>query len=303
MLVLAIPWLLVVLLFISVLLFILRKKLAGLLFLLICIGLNWYFECIPFRLWSINKQSEERSLKIMSFNIDGTDKDIINRAEKIVGIINETNPDIVFLAEFYEDDPDVLDTLLRKTFLYSTCEGGYFHYFYSKYPLSSMTKLNSSGNGSGVFKCKVSIYNDSITLYGCHLASNNYTVNKEYITPDSINSREDVKTYIKDIERAYLLRGYETDTLVKDMSEYYPILVMGDFNDVGGSKTIRTLESAGLKDAWWAGGFGYGATIHNPLPYRIDHIMYSEKLKLKKIEVISSEGLSDHDALYAEFSF
>lgn len=85
------------------------------------------------------------------------------------------------------------------------------------------------------------------------------------------------------------------------MSQDSPILLMGDFNDVGGSKAVRTLECSGFRDAWWKGGLGYGATIHKPLPYRIDHIMYSEQFKLQKIEVVSSEGLSDHDALYAEF--
>ena len=76
---------------------------------------------------------------------------------------------------------------------------------------------------------------------------------------------------------------------------------MGDLNDVGGSPTVKVLEDAGLSDAWWKGGFGYGATIHRPLPYRIDHIMYSDRVKLLHIEVVDSEGLSDHNALYAEF--
>lgn len=302
MLVLLIPWLFIALLFISVVFALFKKRLVSLILLIVCLGVNWYFECIPFRLWSINEQPEKRSLKIMSFNIDGASKDIIERVEDIIKIINDKDPDVIFLAEFYEDDLNVLDALLSKTFSYSTCVGGHFHYFYSKYPLGVMTKLKNSGNGSGVFKCKVAMFNDSITLYGCHLASNNYTANKEYITPDNIKNHEDLKTYIKDIREAYLLRSYEASALVDDMSKEHSVLVMGDFNEVGGSKAIRALENAGLKDAWWEGGIGYGATIHKPLPYRIDHIMYSEKLKLQKIEIVSSEGLSDHDALYAEFS-
>lgn len=301
MLVLVIPWLLIALLSISVIFWLFKKWLIGLLLLIVVVVINWYFECVPFRLWPINNQSEKKSIKIMSFNIDGANKNISDRAEKIIDIINNKNPDVVFLAEFYEDDLNVLDTLLRKTFAYSTCVGGYFHYFYSKYPQGVMTKLKSSGNGSGVFKCKVTMFNDSITLYGCHLASNNYTANKEYITPDSIKSHDDLKTYIKDIGDAYLLRSYEASALIDDISIDGPILLMGDFNDVGGSKAIRSLECAGFKDAWWKGGLGYGATIHKPLPYRIDHIMFSEQFKLQKIEIVSSEGLSDHDALFAEF--
>ncbi len=49
------------------------------------------------------------------------------------------------------------------------------------------------------------------------------------------------------------------------------------------------------------GGNGYGATFHHPLPYRIDHIFYNEGLKLKSIRKVDSQGLSDHDALVAEF--
>ena len=152
----------------------------------------------------------------------------------------------------------------------------------------------------GVYKSSVTVNSDTIVLYGCHFASNNYTADRQYITPDSINSCDDLKTYIRDICLAYNQRGREAQILVDNMSCDNNVLVMGDFNDVGGSNAVRTLENAGLKDAWWEGGFGYGATIHKPLPYRIDHFMFSSELKLREIKVISPNGLSDHDVLYSE---
>ena len=76
---------------------------------------------------------------------------------------------------------------------------------------------------------------------------------------------------------------------------------MGDFNDVCVSKPLKILEDSGFKDAWWVGGFGYGATIHHPLPFRIDHIMYNEGLELVEIKKVDSEDISDHDALLAKF--
>lgn len=78
-------------------------------------------------------------------------------------------------------------------------------------------------------------------------------------------------------------------------------IIMGDFNDVGGSSALRAFKAAGFHDAWWKGGLVYGATIHYLLPYRIDHIMYNDKLTLKSIRKIDAKGLSDHDALEAEF--
>ena len=81
---------------------------------------------------------------------------------------------------------------------------------------------------------------------------------------------------------------------------------MGDMNDVAGSSALRILGTLGYKNAGWKGGSGYGATIHSPVPYRIDHILYRQGLKglkLNSIKKIDAEGLSDHDALVAEFIF
>ncbi len=72
-------------------------------------------------------------------------------------------------------------------------------------------------------------------------------------------------------------------------------------NDVCGAPSMRKFKLAGFKDAWSVGGFGYGATIHHLLPYRIDHILYNDGLRLKGIKRIKSRALSDHDALVAVF--
>ena len=80
-------------------------------------------------------------------------------------------------------------------------------------------------------------------------------------------------------------------------------IIMGDFNDVSSSPALRTFQAAGFQAAWWKGGMGFGATIHYPLPYRIDHIMYNDRLRLKSIQKIDAKGLIDHDALVAEFYF
>jgi len=62
------------------------------------------------------------------------------------------------------------------------------------------------------------------------------------------------------------------------------------------------LKDAGLKNAWWEGGFGYGATFKQGwMRLRIDHIYYNDKLELKNIKVVETE-LSDHNMLVADFS-
>lgn len=302
MVALSIPYLLLISLIIAVFFLLKKKWLLFILLLFLIFIINWWAECLPFRDCFRSNATLVRTFSVMSFNINSSADDIEEKVCGIIDIINKKNPDIVFLAEFPDVNLKVVDTLMSKRFKYTTCAKWYAHCFYSIYPLGEMTKINVGNVCEGIFKCNFFIGKDSITLYGCHFASNNYSADKQYFSPDSIKGGDDIKTYLLNIHTAYDMRSYEASLIVDDINQKVPLLVMGDMNDVGGSKAIKILENAGLKDAWWEGGFGYGATIHKPLPYRIDHIMYSEKLKLQKIEIISSEGLSDHDALYAEFS-
>lgn len=87
---------------------------------------------------------------------------------------------------------------------------------------------------------------------------------------------------------------------------------MGDMNDISGSYTLRRIESvellrhgsAGLTDAWWKGGFGYGTTYHDhSLRLRLDYILYDEdRLTLTDVKEIDTDA-SDHNALVGGFRF
>ncbi len=303
MAVLSIPGLLLILLLVAVVLLLWKKRIACAVIIIILILLNWWAECIPFRLWAVNAVRGDRIVKVMSFNISGTATDIHSKALGLAQLIFSCDPDIVFIAEISNKNKPVLDSLMKPVYPYTAFTNGYAHCFYSKRMVSGWRKLeNDSVEHLGVYACMLPVDNDSITFYGCHFASNNYNEKQQYITPDSINNHKEFKTYMSDIKRAYRLRAGEASILAREVvMSKLPIIVMGDFNDVGGSAAVKTLENVGLEDAWWKGGFGYGATIFYPLPYRIDHILYSKELKLANIKVVDSEGLSDHDALYAEF--
>ncbi len=308
MFVLCIPWLLL-LLFLCSLLFICRKKrFIGCSILIIVYLINVWAKCISYRIWPITEPCGNKNIKVLSFNINGMSEGIQRRVPAIQEIINNNNPDVIFFAEFCEDDIALLDTLLKERYPYTTCgHSRIAHYFYSKYPLGASLQLRDKERDEiGSYYCTLHQGKDSILLYGCHFASNNYTKDRQYITPDSINSHDDLKAYIDDIKLAYEQREHEAEVIIdhlKENNRKAPVIMMGDFNDVSGSSALTILEKAELIDAWWEGGCGYGATIHRPLPYRIDHIMHTGTLKLKKIKVIQSEGASDHDALYAEFSY
>ena len=173
---------------------------------------------------------------------------------------------------------------------------------YSKYHLCNKVYLSCLNGGSSyIVECTVSMKGDSVKLYGCHLSSNNYSSSMEYITPSDVNSYNDMKYYLSNIDKASRLRELEANTIVGSFSEHDNVIVMGDMNDVCGSPSLRKFTSEGLNDAWSEGGIGYGATIHSPLPYRIDHILYNDGLKLKGVKIIDTSGISDHSALVAVF--
>lgn len=304
MLPLFIPWLLILLL--SIVLFFLykKKRLVAFLLFVVVIFLNFWSECIPIRLFAKKGKYNEEYLKVMCFNIEGSRGNLQDKIQRVRSFLRQYTPDIVFLSEFNEENPNDIDSIIGKDFRYSTYSQNLdSHYFYCNYPLLQSRRLvNSTGEVKGVYTCHSVFNGDTIELYGCHLYSNNYNKDLERIAPEDINDKDDLWNYFCNINAASIIRRDEVDTAVKEMkSAQRHIIMLGDFNDVGGSGCIRQLESIGLKDAWWEGGIGYGATIHHPLPYRIDHILYSGGLELKKVKVINSDSMSDHDALYAEF--
>ena len=297
------PFVLLLLFVVGLLSLLWRKlKLAAIVFLLSFI-VNYYFRIIPLNV--IHGEDNREQFSVMSFNINGIYSSQ-EKAEKISRLIADEKIDLAFIIEDFGDISIELDTCLSKILKYSTFENDELgHYFYSKYPIDTIYHINvQKARRSRIYSAIISVSGRKIHVCGLHLASNNYNEHKEYFTPERINSPTKVSSYITNILNASEFRCRESDSLLVDLDKYsYPTLILGDFNDVCGSPVINKFDVSGLKDAWWTGGIGYGATIQQPMPYRIDHILYNKELKLLDIEKIDSKGLSDHDALVARFSY
>ena len=278
MLALAIPWILVILTIAAIVCLIKKKWKVALLSVVLTLVLNWWGECIPQRLFRIQPSQCSVTISVMCFNIGGSEFYTINDARQVYLLINKCNPDVVFISEFANKHSDFLDSLLKTDYRYTTSPNSMCnHYFYSRYPLFNYRRL--VGNLEylpGVFVCNIAKGEDTITVFGCHLASNNYTTDRVYFTPDSLKSCRDFIDYYHNMNNALTLRRMEKNAIIDELnSTNYSAILMGDFNDVSGSEIICSLEKQSLKDAWWEGGVGYGATFHKPLPYRIDHILVS----------------------------
>lgn len=303
---LCIPWILMALFILSLVLLVLKKRILGLTFILLSIFVNWQYRCISTNIHF--HEDTDNALTVLSFNgnLSPLNDSSQERRHAIVDLIRDINPDIFFITENFYYAKDVIHDELREIYPYATaliyCVG---NKVYSKYPIQIDTLFSNNHMAYGITYCRIDYPVSPIDVFGVHLSSNNYNERMEYMTPANVDTRIHAETYLKNIENASEYRKSEA-LLIKDVivsrSDSLPILVMGDFNDVSGSPTLNIIESIGIKDAWWKGGFGYGSTIHDPLPFRIDHIMYSDRLKLINIKRIKSKGISDHDALIASFS-
>lgn len=297
MLALIIPWTLLLFLVITAILLYKKKWIAAVVLAVLMVLINWWGDCFCIGF----KNTFTGDLKVLSFNVNGVgvyDKD---KADALLSIIQEEGPNVVFMTECFSPLCDSLHARLHTLYRYDVRKLNH-NVIYSKFPLSNSRNFDMPNRGTSyMVKCNAVVDGKDLTLFGCHLSSNNYSETKDYLTPDEVKSVSDIKSYFENFSYATHLREMEADTVIYHCKGAERVVIMGDLNEISGASSMRMFKSAGYKDAWSVGGFGYGATIHHPLPYRIDHVLYNRGLKLKGIKKIDAKDISDHDALVAVF--
>lgn len=238
----------------------------------------------------------------MTWNVhcsEGTDS---IRQRRIAELILEVDADFVQLNEFNQDSCALTDSILRTRYPYT--EEYQSHrisgdIYYSKRMMSNSGHLWIPIQDKSIrtIKATIKAADDSVQIFGVHMASNRYdgrTLQKEH---------ECDKTSYDRYKDAQVNRCFQAHwTKMAALESKHPVIVMGDMNDFNYSAPLDTLTSCGLKNAWWEGGNGYGCTFHDSwMRLRIDHILYSDGLKLESIKVIDTD-LSDHNPLVAGFS-
>lgn len=292
-----VPWILVVLMILAVICLIKRLYwTAGMLVLVLCLA-NWYWQVFALGFNKLNDKKQECNIRVMTWNVDSTNPNFFNNADCLAKAILESDVDILFLTEYGKEDKGLVDSLLMKRFLYRLRFVENQSAFYSSFLVDTIYHIQTSMvENSLLFCCKLKKDEKSWTVIGCHLASNNHIINA-----DSVQDRETLGIYLDNYSKQTKVHLKEFIEMARHFSDERCI-VMGDMNDVAGSPVLRAFGMIDMKDAWWYGGFGYGATIHKPLPYRIDHMLYSTDITLNGIKIVKKNGLSDHDGLIADFS-
>lgn len=262
---------------------------------------NWKLEVVAINPFCGNGQHD---LKVMTWNVHCSKGADINRQRKIAELILKEDADFVQLNEYNQDSCKVVDSLLKERYPFT--EEYQSHrwlgdIFYSKRAMSNSghVYIPIVGKSIQTIKATITVEDDSVQIFGVHMMSNQK--GSDNFTNINNNSRN-FNTSYEQYKESQISRCFQADwTKEEVMKSNHPVIVMGDMNDFNQSKPLDILCSSGLKDSWWEGGNGYGATFHDGwMRLRIDHILHSDGLKLQSIKVIET-NLSDHNPIVAGF--
>ena len=285
---LTLPLIVIVLWFVGTITLCFRKLKMASLLIAACLLLNWYSETIALRPFFGQGDGQ---IKVMTFNVNSPGTDFEKKKLEIIAQIEAEDPDFLYLPELGTAGNEVHERL-KAVYPYTNAtvhlrDDG-VEPFYSKWPIDTIIDLSNPHAYHSIYRMQVSQETDTLAIYCCHLSSNLLD-----FSPNKLDA----------LKKGYEERAKEADILYDALThEKYPAIVMGDMNDISGSYTLGRIESAGLTDAWWKGGFGYGTTYHDHgLRLRLDHILYDEeRLTLSDVKVIDTDA-SDHNAFVGGF--
>ena len=189
---------------------------------------------------------------------------------------------------------------------------GYAVAIMSKFPVTPIhldVKSRERGNYCDVGAYVVEVEGRRLALFNVHLQSYSLTEDDKatYRGLTRLRPDEDIhelrNTLLYKLELAAMRRARQAQMLARYV-EYYGgenVVVCGDFNDVPGCYTLRTLADAGLREVWPEVGFGPTWTYNdNRFYFRIDHVLWRGALRPVDIERIRVP-YSDHYPLLTTF--
>lgn len=241
-------------------------------------------------------------IRILAYNLNGDSGHLSSSdfVRELLSFIDSVNADVIAMQEYDLKWNVTLNEELNKRYPYNSDflipQWGGYKALYSRFPVRNVICAPREIAPHVVFT-EINVNGRWIRFVNVHLASNHYTVNLK----DEDAAFAD---YFSSVKEGYEKRELQSKLIVDSLSKHkygLPIIIAGDFNDVGGSYTLRILESFGLQDAWWSGGTGIGITYDaHLLKLRLDHILYSKEFELKSVAVPHVK-FSDHYPVVADF--
>jgi endonuclease/exonuclease/phosphatase family metal-dependent hydrolase len=308
---------------IMLLYWLLRKKWLLLLsFFCILLGYKVLFNNVGFqsnKTGSINnldqKQKTPATLRVMTYNVHnfkryGSRNDVSTKHD-ILQIINDQQPDVIGLQEFYTrnngeyDMRDSIVTIMKPGFFYF--EPVVFNYqeaigiaIFSRFPIVNrgIVPITAHRSENACIYVDIKKYGKIIRVYNIHLQSIRFDP-EDYKYVNSIV--QDGKTDLSSTRRlggklkiAFIKRSAQVAKIKADAATCpYPYIIAGDFNDTPASYAVNEMAK-GLKNAFREKGAGVARTYNGDFPnFQIDYIMASPQFDVANYTIIQKK-LSDH---------
>lgn len=222
-------------------------------------------------------------LKIISFNIW-----ISGDIDEVKNFLQNVKTDVIGLQEIEGEDP-------KRDIVGFLSELGYEHVF-------SPVKKTWGGK----------IYSDGPAIFSRHeiMSSETYFLSKENPRV-AIKADMKIKDKLLHVYSTHLIHDHQKDTgiqrdqaweLIKRINPNKPTIVMGDFNALPTSSTIKQMQKILVntdplsRPTWSLSPEGCGVCKPKDISMCLDYIFVSRDIKVKSFQVEKSKG-SDHLAI------
>jgi endonuclease/exonuclease/phosphatase family metal-dependent hydrolase len=297
----------------------LRKKWYALVSV-ICIACGWGVLSNNFGFHSFGdgtaKPADIGNIRMMTYNVHnfkryGSKNDVSTKHD-ILDIINQQQPDIIGIQEFYtrsHGEYDMRDSIAK-------IMGTTYYYFepvvfnsteaigiaiFSKFPIVNhgLIPFSDRKSENACIYIDVKKGKDTLRIYSVHLQSIRFDPEDyKYINsitqqgaPADVSSARRLGSKLKS---AFIKRSGQV-VKIKDHAAqcHYPYIISGDFNDTPASYAVNYMAH-GLKNAFREKGYGFGRTYNGNFPnFQIDYIMACPRFNVATYQIIEKK-LSDH---------
>lgn len=264
--------------------------------LAILLGLSQFssFFQFPFGKKDLSSQSD---IKVLTYNVNLFKLYSWSKEEpthtKIFKFINEQNPDIVCLQEFYVLNSKLTEKQARSQLNYNAHIGyivkrkdsGYGLATFSRYPIVGSGEIKFENSANACIYTDLLIGVDTIRVYNNHLQSIRLKErNINFLLDQNFRKDSQRMDEIKDISFRYRdalkKRAQQVELVTKHiLNSPYPVIVCGDFNDSPISYNYRQMRK-NLEDSFIDAGAGVSQTYRGFIPtFRIDFVLYNPVFK------------------------
>ena len=263
-----------------------KNALLSLLVLLI----GW-FTSPPLVKFSKKEIILNNDLKVMSYNVRLFNHykhlEDVTTEQKIYDFINNENPDILTMQEFYQSKS--LNIKLPYKYIKTKSKANKFGLaIYTKYPIINSGSLNFKNSANNTIFVDILKNKDTIRVYNVHLESLKLNPKKENF------GEKDSERLFKRLANGFEKQVNQTELILQHESSWKgKKIICGDFNNTAYSWVYQKL-SKNKQDAFLNAGIGLGKSFRYLYPMRIDFILTDKNTTINQYKTYNDLKLSDH---------